>query len=178
MKTLNNLKRYFPVLALMLVLSVAANAQGNSYRNHERNEKKWENSRNSRKYKDWKHDNRREDYHPSYSKKWVHRQSDYYDHHDYGRVYRRFDREPVVIRYNRGDYYYYGNHFYTYRRGIGYCVTETPRNIYFSNLPTGCVKVRANGHLFFRTGDLYFTYSPRGYALVPAPVEFSVTARF
>lgn len=177
MKTLNNFRRYFPVLTLMLVLSIAANAQGKSNRSHERNERKWENSREYRNDKAWKHSERRE-YHPTYSKKWVHRAPAYYDHREYGRVYRHFDHDPVVIRYNRGNYYYYGDHFYVYRRGIGYCVTEPPRNVYFSDLPYGAVRVRVNGHLFFRTGNLFFEMSPRGYALVPAPAEFTITARF
>jgi len=54
----------------------------------------------------------------------------YYNHPRYGRVYQRFDHNPFVFNSNRGNYYYYGNHFYNYRQGIGYCMIEPPLNIF------------------------------------------------
>jgi hypothetical protein len=55
---------------------------------------------------------------------------------------------------------------------------KAPRNIYFSRLPMECNRVHVNGQVFFRNGELYFQLSPRGYALVPAPVGISISARF
>jgi len=178
MKTLNNLKIYFPAFTLLLVLTLSVNAQGNGKSSHDKNEKKWENSKVYKKEKEAQEDNHRTVYQPSYSKKWYHKAPDYYVHRDYGRVYRRFDEKPLVIKYNQGNFYYYGNHFYTYRKGIGYCVVDAPRHIYFSSLPSQTVKVHINGNLIFRNGNLFFQLSPRGYSLVPAPVEVNVSAKF
>jgi hypothetical protein len=35
-----------------------------------------------------------------------------------------------------------------------------------------------NGEVFFRYGNLFFQYSPKGYVMVPSPLEIRFTARF
>jgi hypothetical protein len=198
MKTKDYLRKYFPVITIALVLiasTLEAGAEDHQkegrrekesdherqeYRHNEqtvRNEQRGRNEeyREERNYAS--RDNRNE-YHPSYSKKNYHRHSDYYKHPRYGRVYSRFDHNPVVFRHPDCDYYYYGDNFYRYRDGIGYCVVEPPRHEYFRHLPVECHKVYINGQVFFRNGDLFFESSPRGYILVPSPLEIRFTARF
>lgn len=121
-------------------------------------------------YKEYKHER---DY-----KVYKHDRRDCYDHPKYGRVYHRFEHKPYVLRHSRGNYYYADNRFYTYRDGVGYCVTEAPRHIYFSELPFNCHRVYAHGHEYYRHGELYFRLSNRGYVIVPAPVEVNFSVRF
>ena len=194
MKSIDNLRQYLPVVifsTLLIASTVEANAQ-----NH-RNEGKKGNGREWKEYRETGHDDdrtayndRRDDrdrsyerknwndreYRPKYTNRYKHSDSDYFEHPKYGRVYQRFDRTPVVFHHDRDDYYYYGNHFYNYRRGIGYCVVEPPR--YFRTLPIGCERVRADGRILFRNGDLYFQLSPRGYVIVPSPLELNFSLRF
>ena len=197
MKTLNNFRQYFPVLMLaaaMIASTVVANAE-----DHHKEGKK-ENGRERKEYresgrdddrtsyndrsddrnyerKNWNSRENHKEYHPQYSNRYKHQTSNYFEHPKYGRVYERFDRNPVVFHHDRDDYYYYGNHFYSYRRGVGYCVVEPPRHVYFRQLPVDCERVYVNGNIFFRNGDLYFQLSPRGYALVNLP-RISISARF
>jgi hypothetical protein len=102
----------------------------------------------------------------------------YFEHPHYGRVYSRFDHDPIIFRHSHGNYFYSDNHFYVYRDGIGYCSVEPPRNVYFSELPFDCSRVRINGQVFFRNGDLFFQLSRRGYVIVPSPIEVRFSARF
>ena len=102
-----------------------------------------------------------------------------YSHHPkYGKVYQRFDHNPVVFRHSHGNYYYSGNNFYSYRKGVGYYVVEPPRQVYFRDLPFRCERVYAHGHEYYRNGDLFFSYSPRGYIIVPSPFQVNLSVRF
>jgi len=202
MKTKDYLRQYFPVITIALVLSASALEAGAD--DHNKDGKKGKESYNgSQEYRhparhneqtarnEWsgRNDDYRDErnyasrdnrkvYHPSYSKKNYRGHSDYYKHPKYGRVYSRFDHNPVVFRNHDCDYYYYGDNFYRYRDGIGYCVVEPPRHEYFRHLPVECHKVYINGQVFFRNGDLFFESSPRGYVIVPSPLEIRFTARF
>jgi len=198
MKTINNLKQYIPVLTISLVLIASAidtDAQNRrnetkkdrelkEYRKTDRHEQKTaKNDWKDRKDENWEHrnyerDDHRKEYHPKYSKnkKYIH--PSYFDHPKYGRVYNKFDRNPLVFKHQQGDYYYYENNFYRYHKGIGYCVIESPRHLYFKHLPVDCSRVRLNGHVFFRHGDVFFQLSPRGYVIVPSPLDVRFTARF
>lgn len=196
MKTLYNLRQFVPVLFVSFVLFAslpevnAQNHRGNGkndndrkeYRQSDRFEKKsdnhYKNKNEVKRDKYYKSNEYRHDYRPKYTQKHKHLNRNYFDHPQYGRVYNKFDRSPVVFKHHRGDYYYYGNNFYRYNRGIGYCVTEPPRNVYFSHLPVNCNRIRINGHLFFRHGDIFFTHSSRGYVIVPSPVDIQLTVRF
>ena len=199
MKNLNNFRQYFPVLLLataMTVTTVEVNAQNRGkvgkkvngrekkeYRESDRKDDKT--AYNDRRddwngnyeYKNWNNREAKKEYRPKYNSRNNHYQSDYYEHPRYGRVYQRFDRSPVVFHHDRDDYYYYGNHFYSYRKGVGYCVVEPPRHVYFRQLPVACEKIYVNGNVFFRNGDLFFKLSPRGYALVNLP-GITISARF
>lgn len=198
MKTINYFRQYFPVVTISIILlasTVNVDAQNRrkenknnerahaEYKRSDRNERKtankdWKSDKNYKYEKQaWKGNDGHSDYYPKYNKKY-HGNREYFEHPRYGRVYQRFDHNPVVFRHNHDSYYYYGNHFYTYRRGIGYCVVEPPRNVFFRELPIVCDRVNINGHVFFRNGDLFFQLSPRGYAIVPAPLGISITARF
>lgn len=121
-------------------------------------------------YKEYKHDR---DY-----KAYKYDRRDCYDHPKYGRVYHRFEHKPYVLRHSRGNYYYSDNRFYTYRDGVGYCVTEAPRHIYFDELPFSCSRVHVRGQEYYRNGDIYFRLSNRGYVIVPAPLEVNLSVRF
>lgn len=120
---------------------------------------------------------KKNDYDHDY-KAYKHDKRNYYDHPGYGRVYHRFEGKPYILRHSHGDYYYSGNRFYTYHEGIGYCVTEPPRHVYFRELPFRCTRIYANGCEYYRNGDLFFRLSARGYVIVPAPVEINVSVRF
>ena len=199
MKTLDNFRQYLPVLMLataMIASTVVASAEDhhkegkrgngrerNEYRESGRDDDRtaYNNRRDDRdgsyERKNW---NNREDdreYRQKYNNRNKHYESEYFEHPRYGRVYQRFDHNPVVFHNDRDDYYYYGNHFYSYRRGVGYCVVDAPRNVYFRELPVDCERVQVNGNVLFRNGDLYFQLSPRGYALVNLP-GISISARF
>ena len=86
------------------------------------------------------------------------------------RVYARapwgFQQHPVIIRHRFGDIYYFGGNFYTYMDRYGYVQIEAPRNVMFTTIPRGAVRVRVNGHLMFRLGDLYFSLGTGGYHIV------------
>jgi hypothetical protein len=195
MKTIDNLRQYLPVVIFSTILitsAVEVNAEdhhkeGKRGNGHERNEYResgrdndrtaYNNRRDDRdgsyERKNW---NNRE-YRPKYSNRNKHYESEYFEHPRYGRVYQRFDRNPIVFHHDRDDYYYYGDHFYSYRRGVGYCVVDAPRNVYFRQLPVACERVYVNGNVLFRNGDLFFQLSRRGYALVNLP-GVSISARF
>jgi len=199
MKTIDNLRKYLPVIIFTTILiasTVELNAQNREregkkgkgserkeYRESDRREDRIANNdRNddrSRDYerKNWNDNDNHKEYRQKYTSKNKHHDSEYYEHPKYGRVYQRFDRNPVVFHHDRDDYYYYGDRFYSYRRGIGYCVVDAPGNVYFSQLPVDCERVRVNGNVLFRNGDLYFQLSRRGYALVNLP-GVSISARF
>ena len=193
MKTIDNLRQYFPVLICSFILTasvVDASAQNNRGQGWKKNEnkhgkKEYRESRRDddrRVYVDRNNDRDRDyqyrEYRPKYNNRYKHYDSDYFEHPRYGRVYHRFDHNPVVFHHDRDDYYYYGNRFYTYRRGVGYCVAEPPRNVYFRTLPVECERVYVGGHLMFRNGDLFFQLSPRGYVMAPAPVGIHISASF
>jgi hypothetical protein len=124
---------------------------------------------NNKHYKEYRHDDNYRAH--------KHDDRDYYDHPRYGRVYQRFEHNPYVLKHSHGNYYYCDNRFYTYHDGIGYCMVEPPRHVYFRELPFRCTRVYSNGCEYYRNGDLFFRLS-RGYIMVPAPVEFNVSIRF
>lgn len=187
MKTIDHLRKYLPVVIFSTILiasTVEVNAQNNrkngktgkgndrkEYRESSRDKDRTASNYEQRSWND-------REYRPKYSKKYRNQKPDYFEHPKYGRVYQRFDRSPVVFHHDRDDYYYYGNHFYTYRKGIGYCVVEAPRNVYFRRLPVDCERVYVNGNIFFRNGDVFFQLSPRGYSIVSSPVQIRISARF
>ena len=186
MKTQNYIRQSIPVLTICLILIASTiDAGAEEKRNKEKYRTEYRKSDHHYKKdgKSWKNDNswsrddRYSEYHPKYHRKYQ-SSHEYYEHPRYGRVYEQFDCSPVVFRHERNNYYYYGNHFYTYRRGVGYCVVEAPRNVYFSRLPMECNRVHINGQVLFSNGDLYFQLSPRGYAIVPAPAGIRISARF
>ncbi len=182
MKTINNLRQYLPVLIFATILVATATdataQRGEGWKKkeykHERYEDRHGDDDHYYKKRGWE----KKEYRPKYSNRYKHYDSYCYEHPRYGRVYERFDRRPVVFHHDRDDYYYYGDRFYTYRRGVGYCVVEPPRNVYFRTLPVECERVSVGGHVMFRNGDLFFQLSPRGYVMAPAPVGIHVSASF
>jgi hypothetical protein len=196
MKTKDYLRQYFPVITIALVL-IASTLEADADDHNKEGKNGKERSHGSQEYRkptrhneqtvrndeyrdERNYSNRddRKEYHPSYFKNNYRGHPDYYKHPKYGRVYSRFDHNPVIFRNHACDYYYYGDNFYRYRDGIGYCVVEPPRHEYFRHLPVECHKVYINGQVFFRNGDLFFELSPRGYVLVPSQLEIRFTARF
>lgn len=199
MKTIDNLRKYLPVVIFSTILiasTVEVNAQdhrkeGKNENGRERKEYRESDRRDDRtvyndrdndrggnyERKNWNNRENNKEYRPKYNNRNKHYESDYFEHPRYGRVYQRFDRNPVVFHHDRDDYYYYGDRFYSYRRGVGYCVVEAPRNVYFRQLPVNCERVYVNGNVLFRNGDLFFRLSNRGYALVNVP-GISISARF
>ena len=199
MKTIDNLRQYLPVVIFSTILiasTVEVNAEdhhkegkrGNGHERKEYRESDRDDDRTvyndrddergrSYEHRNWNNRENYREYRPNYNSRYKHYDSDYYEHPRYGRVYQRFDRNPVVFHHDRDDYYYYGDHFYSYRRGVGYCVVDAPRNVYFRQLPVDCERVYVNGNVLFRNGDLYFQLSPRGYALVNLP-RISISANF
>jgi len=199
MKTTYTNSRYFAVISISMVLiasTIELNAQDrkSDRRDRERNNTEYQNTyrKNDRTTVDHKrasyesnYDNSgyKRKYNPKshksyYSHKVKHEKVNYFNHPKHGRVYHHFDHNPVVFHHSGGNYYYSGNHFYTYRNGIGYCAVEAPRNVYFRSLPLHCERVYVNGHVLYRNGDLFFQLSPRGYSVVPSPFEIRFSARF
>lgn len=193
MKTNNNFKQYFPVIFLSFALTITSfTAEAQKHRDSEHGKKyeKAEYQKSGRNQswhadaeryrKDRKHYDRNDRYN-SRDERYAERNNHadyYYNHPHYGRVYHRFDSRPVVLRHNHMNYYYYGNRFYTFRPGIGYCAVDFPRNTYFAALPLDCDYVYVNGMRYYRHGDLYFRLFRGGYMVVPSPFEVTISARF
>ena len=114
----------------------------------------------------WNNDRRWEREHPFYAE---HRHYRIPRYNGRVRVYARAPwgrhRHPVVIRHRDRDIYWYGGNFYTYYPRYGYVQIEVPRSMAFTTIPRGAVRVRVNGHLMFRLGDLYFELGTGGYHL-------------
>ena len=202
MKAIQSIRQTLPAIiftAALMALSFDGSAQNNrksnksdrnkdrrEYRNdHYNSSDNWEGRNDDRQgdrkhYKEYSHGRNDGDYQYSehYSNRPAYGRQSYYNHPQYGRVYQRFDDQPIVFRHSHGDYYYHGNQFYTFRDGVGYCPTEYPRNVYFRDLPFDCNRVQVNGQVFFRHGDFYFSHSQRGYIMVPSPLEVNFSLRF
>lgn len=102
----------------------------------------------------------------------------YYHHPHYGRVIVEFGAPPVVIRHRKGHYYYSSGYYYRYRPQIGYVVVESPRNECFRELPEGCRRIEAGGHVYFEYGDIYFEKDRRGFRLVARPAGININLNF
>lgn len=188
MKANHIFRQVLPVMLFSTLLLATTNTSAQNHwkrDKHERNEYRGRDGRaernhynNGRGNRDYAYrDNDDRGYRYGYEGRSEH-ESHYFDHPRYGRVYQRFDYNPIVFHHDRDDYYYYGDHFYTYRRGVGYCVVEPPREVYFRTLPSECERVYVNGNVFFRHGSLFFQLSPRGYSMVTPPVQLRISARF
>lgn len=202
MKTIENFRKYFPVVTIALFLlasNIEAGAQNrnNHKKGNERTKdkkeykqsdrsgertanKEWRDDRteSNRDYRNYENRDNRDGNHQKYSKKNNYAQRNYFNHPKYGKVYQRFDHNPVVFRHSHGNYYYSGNNFYSYQRAVGYYVVEPPRQVYFRDLPFRCERVYSQGHEYYRNGDLFFSYSPRGYVIVPSPFQANLFVRF
>jgi hypothetical protein len=203
MKTLNAIRQILPVVFFALTLMAASvevtaqnkgnykksdkNSDRKEYRNTDRSVQKYDKkSGNDSRYGDGKdyaryHSGKKNGtyvYSDHNSKKKNYSHKNYINHPKYGKVYQRFDHNPVVFRHSRGNYYYSGNNFYSYRRGVGYYVVEPPRQVYFRELPFRSERVYAHGQPYYRNGDLYFSYTPRGYVIVPSPFKVNFSVRF
>lgn len=202
MKAIQSTRQFLPAIIFTAALmSLSFNGSAKNYRNYnksdrdrDRKEYRDDNSNssdhwkgrnddrhgNKKHFKEYNHDRNDRDYQYSqrYSNGRDYERQHYYNHPQYGRVYQRFDDQPIVFRHSHGDYYYHGNQFYTYRDGVGYCPSETPRDVYFRDLPFDCNRLQVNGQVFFRHGDLYFSHSSRGYLIVPSPLQLNFSLRF
>lgn len=201
MKTIQPIRPFLLVLILSLAMATSLEVSSKNYRNNksdrDTDHKEYRDDRSyssdddddddddddrgdKKHYK--KHKSNRNNGHYEYSQRYSerpnHYQKRYSNHPKYGRVYQRFDHNPYVFRHSHGNYYYSDNQFYTYRDGIGYCATEPPRQVYFRDLPFNCSRENVNGQVFFRNGDLYFSHSPRGYEIVPAPIHVNFSIGF
>ncbi|HEY3369367.1 MAG TPA: hypothetical protein VGK10_00885 [Prolixibacteraceae bacterium] len=202
MKAIQSIKQILPVVIFSVAImsaSLEVNAQNSrnnnkfdrnrdrkEYRNDHSKSADYSYGKNESRNGDNKHfkghnqgrNDRDYEYGQQYSNRGEHSQQNYFNHPKYGRVYQRFDEKPVVFRHSHGDYYYSGNQFYRYRDGVGYCAEDAPRMVYFRDLPFSCNRVHVNNQLYFRHGDLYFSHSPRGYVIVPSPIEVNFSVRF
>ncbi len=88
-----------------------------------------------------------------------------YQHPQYGHVYRKFYTNPIKLRYNRGNVYFYGRNYYRFQRGVGYVRIVTPRNLVFVDLPFRLERVRLGTNTYYRHGDLVFERYSQGYRL-------------
>lgn len=203
MKAIQSIPHFIPVVFFSFAL-MAASLEGSSQnnrnkghqsdKNRDRKEYRYDHSSASKHYsknkgghkgdKNYykanhsKGSNDNYSYGDQYANRDYHSKKSYYNHPKYGRVYQKFDNKPTVLRHTHGSYYYSGNQFYTYHDGIGYCRAEPPRHVYFNDLPYNCNRVQVNGQVFFRHGELYFSHSPRGYVMVPSPLEVNFSLRF
>lgn len=202
MKAPHLLRQFVPVAIIsfaLMALSIEVSSQNNrnknkSKKNNDRKEYRFDHSSHSnhsvdgnyghksdkKHYKEYHSGNDKGNYKYSqhYSKKNYHSRNDYFNHPKYGRVYQKFEQKPVIFRHSHGNYYYSQDRFYTYHDGVGYCVSEPPRQVYFRDLPFNCSRVHVNGHEYYRNGNLYFSHSPRGYVIVQPPLSINLAVRF
>jgi hypothetical protein len=61
----------------------------------------------------------------------------YYYAPAYGHVIRTFPASPVVFHVRGAKYYFHNDHFYHYRKGVGYVWIENPYGMIFPRLPQG-----------------------------------------
>jgi hypothetical protein len=96
----------------------------------------------------------------------------YYRHPYYGHVIRRFTVEPIFFIHNHNRYYCYDGHFFRYRPGIGYILTDIPYGMTFEYLPNDYERVYINGYLYFRVNNLFFESTLAGYQLIHYPERY------
>lgn len=136
-----------------------------NYTYHTPRYERHDNHRNWNRNRNWNNDRCWDREHPVYVNHRYYRISRY---NGRVRVYARAPwghRHPVVIRHGHGDIYCFGGNFYTYYPRYGYVQIELPRDIVFSTIPSGAVRVRVNGHLMFRLGNVYFELGSGGYRI-------------
>ena len=100
-----------------------------------------------------------------------------YNHPRYGHVYRRFNSNPIRLRYNHGNIFFFAGNYYRYYRGVGYVRIAIPRNVVFYDLPFRCELVRVGPQVYYRHGNLVFERCDRGYRLAPA-IDIRLSAHF
>lgn len=66
-------------------------------------------------------------------------------------------------------FYEYRGTFYRHGPG-GYVVTRAPRGAVLPHIPAGCVRIYADGIIYFRFGDVYYRQTTGGYVIVDTPV--------
>ncbi len=100
-----------------------------------------------------------------------------YHHPKYGHVYRKFQRNPIRLHHNHGDFYFYGGNYYRFYPRVGYVRVEVPRNLIFVDLPFRCERVRIGGIYYYRHNDILFERCDHGYRLAPG-ININLSAHF
>jgi hypothetical protein len=100
--------------------------------------------------------------------------SNTYHHSRYGTVYRSFNTVPVRLRHSHGYYYFHGGHYYQLYPNVGYVRVEVPGSVIFFDIPSHAVRVRIDGHRYYRYGDLIFERYGDGYRLAPPSVMINI----
>lgn len=96
----------------------------------------------------------------------------YYYAPRYGHTVSYFHTSPVVFHAKGNKFYFHNDHFYRYRKGIGYVWIDNPYGMVFPRLPHGAIRVHINGRPHYRIGDVYFVHNPYGYEVVSLPARY------
>ena len=126
-----------------------ADRDGRRDRQDNRYEQRQDNWKNSR------HDNRRDS---KFDKRGDHRKHN-------GKVVRELPRGYKTVVVNRTPYYVHEHRYYS-RVHDGYALVGPPVGAVFATLPFGSISVNIGGNFLYRTEDVYYRPTPRGYVVV------------
>jgi hypothetical protein len=80
-------------------------------------------------------------------------------------VVRELPRGYKTVVVNRTPYYVHEHRYYN-RVHNGYALVGPPVGAVFATLPFGSISVNIGGNFFYRTEDVYYRPTPRGYVVV------------
>jgi Ni/Co efflux regulator RcnB len=106
-------------------------------------------------WKDSRHDNRHDS---RFEKRGDHRKHKV-------TVIRELPRGYRTVVVNRTPYYIHEHRYYS-RVHNGYALVGPPVGAVFATLPFGSISVNIGGNFFYRTEDVYYRPTPRGYVVV------------
>jgi hypothetical protein len=81
------------------------------------------------------------------------------------KVVRELPRGYKTVVINRTPYYVHEHRYYS-RVHNGYALVGPPVGAVFATLPFGSISVNIGGNFFYRTEDVYYRPTPRGYVVV------------
>jgi hypothetical protein len=93
-------------------------------------------------------------------------------------VVRELPRGYKTVVVNRTPYYVHDHRYYS-RVHNGYALVGPPVGAVFATLPFGSISVNIGGNFFYRTEDVYYRPTPRGYVVVdPRTCYIAETSRY
>ena len=100
-------------------------------------------------------------------------------HYSYHRIPNwTYNYHPVAFRHDHGQFYFHEDRFYRYHEHYGYIIVENPYEVVFTTMPYGYRRIIVDGVVYYKYGNLFFSYTPYGYQLIPRKHWIYLSARF